>query len=309
LRCAGTSLPIDLVYKANIVQNTGFDWSGIDLVVSTGNPSANNERPVMNPWYIDYYQPPVPYYGYAAEKRAMAPAAATRNIYADEMVAEEGLMPEAPAVPYEVSRNVNQMAVEYDIKIKQDIPADGKEHIVPVMDYELPATYTYHSVPKLDQHAFLLAKVGDYGEFGLLPGQSNIFFEGTYVGRTYLNPEVTSDSLIISLGRDDQISVKRMVLKDFTSSKVIGINKKETKAFETVIRNNKKIPVEIEILDQVPISMNKDIVVEAEEMEGASYSADYGRVLWKLKLAPGESKKLKLVYSVKYPKDKQVSGI
>ena len=216
---------------------------------------------------------------------------------------------EAAPVPYQVEQVSNQMATEYEIKVKQDIPADGKQHIVPIKDFDLPASYTYHTVPKLDQHAFLLAKIGDYGQFDLLPGQSNIFFEGMYVGQTYLNPQVTSDSLIVSMGRDDGISVRRNTLKDFTSTRIVGTNKKELKGYEIILRNNKKIPITIEVLDQVPISQNKDIVVEIEEMEGARYTADYGKLLWKINLAPGESKKLRFVYSVKYPKDKQVSGI
>ena len=307
LRCSGTSVPIDLLYKANVFQNTGFDWKGVELVISTGNPTVNNERPVLNPWYVDFYQP-LPETGYNAYKSTMAAPSRAMNIYADESIANMELEEAAP-VPYQVEQVTNQMATEYEIKTEQDIPADGKQHIVPIKNFELPASYTYHTVPKLDQHAFLLAKVGEYGKYDLLPGQSNIFFEGMYVGQTFLNPETTGDSLIVSLGRDDAISVKRNILTDFTSTRIIGTNKKQLKGHEIIIRNNKKQSVEIEVLDQVPISQNKEIVVEIEEMEGASYTPEYGKVLWKLELAPGESKKIRFVYSVKYPKDKQVGGI
>jgi uncharacterized protein (TIGR02231 family) len=307
IRCAGTNKPLNLLFKANVAQTTGYDWSGVDLIISTGNPSANNERPIMNPWYIDFLQPVVT--GYSAYERAAPKAAASRNMMmlSDESAAipEESM----PEVPYEVNETTNQMAVEYEIKIKQDIPSDGKEHIVPINNLELPASYAYHTVPKLDPHTFLLARVADYNQYNLLPGTTNIFFEGMYIGQTYLNPEVTGDTLLLSLGRDDRIKIERAMLTDFTSSKVIGANKKVLKGYETSIRNNKTIPITIEVLDQVPISQNKDIVVEIEEMSGAQYTADYGKLLWKYDIAPGESRKIKLVYSVKYPKDKQVSGL
>lgn len=308
LRCAGTATPIDLVYKANVFQNTGFDWTGVDLVISTGNPTVNNERPILNPWYINFYVPPPVVSSSSYKKSDAAPARAMMNVYAEDTETAMEFK-EAPPVPYQVDQVSNQMATEYQIKIKQDIPADGKQHIVPIKNFELPASYTYHTVPKLNQHAFLLAKVGDYGQFDLLPGQSNIFFEGMYVGQTNLNPQVTGDSLIVSMGRDDAISVKRNMLKDFTSTRIIGTNKKELKGYEIILRNNKKLPVTIEVLDQVPISQNKDIEVEVEEMEGAKYSADYGKVLWKFDLKPGETKKIRFVYSVKYPKDKQIAGL
>ena len=137
----------------------------------------------------------------------------------------------------------------------------------------------------------------------------NIFFEGMYIGRTYLNPEVTSDSLIISLGRDDRISVKRTMLKDYTSKKIVGSNKTELKGYEITLRNNKNQAVSLEVLDQIPLSKNKEIEVKVEEISGATYNADFGRLLWDVDLSPGESKKIRLVYSVKYPKDKQISGL
>jgi uncharacterized protein (TIGR02231 family) len=307
IRCSGTSKPLDLLYKANVYQTTGYDWNGVDLIISTGNPTANNDRPVLNPWYIDFMQMAV--VGYGAEKRSGGMPGAAMNMYMEADASMDLKEEVAAPVPYQVVETTNQMAVEYEIKIKQNIPTDGKEHIVPISSFELPAVYTYHSVPKLDPHAFLLAKVADYNQFNLLPGQTNIFFEGMYVGQTYLNPEVISDSLVVSMGRDDRINVKREILKDFTSSKVIGSNKKETKGYELIIRNNKTIPVSIEILDQVPLSQNKEIEVEIEEMSGAQYIADYGRLLWKYDLTPGETRKIRFIYSVKYPKDKQVNGI
>jgi uncharacterized protein (TIGR02231 family) len=260
----------------------------------------------MNPWYIDFYQPPVAMPGQYQRSAKAAPAMQSNMLLMEESVGDE--MEAMAPIPYEVSEVANQMTSEYVIEVKQDIPADGKEHMVPIRNIELPARYSYHTAPKLDQHAFLIARVGTYGQYNLLPGRTNIFFEGMYVGQTYLNPEATADSMVLSMGRDDRINIKRNVLTDITSTKTIGPNKKVVKAYEIILRNNKSINVEIEVLDQLPLSRNKDIVVEAEEMDGAVYNSDYGRLMWKLNLAPSETKKIRLSYSVKYPKEKQVRG-
>lgn len=308
LRCKGTDEPIDLVYKANVSQSTGYEWSSIDLAISTGNPTANNERPILNPWFIDFLSPVVVGYG---TRQKMAPEISTSNV----LLMEESDMEKSefkskqPPVPYQVMQTTSEMAIEYAIKVKQDIPSDGKEHIVPISNFELPASYSYHTVPKLDQHAYLLARIGDYNQYNLLPGQANIFFEGMYIGRTNLNPQITSDSLVISMGLDDRVSIQRNILKDFTSQKVIGANKKELKGYELILRNNKNQPVKLEVLDQVPIPRNKEIEVEIVEIGDANYTPDYGKVLWNIDLLPGETKKIRFIYSVKYPKDKQLSGI
>jgi hypothetical protein len=72
------------------------------------------------------------------------------------------------------------------------------------------------------------------------------------------------------------------------------------------IKNNKNTAIEIELLDQYPISKNSQIEVTLEDANGATVTTEYGKLLWKLKLQPNESRKIKLVYTIKYPKDKQV---
>lgn len=86
------------------------------------------------------------------------------------------------SMSFEVTEVESQMATEFQIEAKQDIPADGKPHVVPISIYELPATYKYNVIPKLDQHAFLLANIGEYNQYDLLPGNTNLFFEGMFIG-------------------------------------------------------------------------------------------------------------------------------
>ena len=57
------------------------------------------------------------------------------------------------------------------------------------------------------------------------------------------------------------------------------------------------------IEDQIPVSSNKEIVVEKVEDSGAQCKEDTGAIRWILKLNKGETKKLSLKYSVKLPKD------
>ncbi len=296
--------PIELIYKANVYQNTGYDWNDVKLTISTGNPMTNNNRPVMRPVYVDFYRPVVAarsYSSYKKEKSAGAPAQMEQlsNMAMD--------FEEDKAPVYDVTINENLMNAEYEINISQDIPSDGKEHLVEIQTYNLPANYLYHSVPKLSSGAFLLAKIADYGKYNLLSGTANIFFEGMYVGQSFIDMNTTTDSLLVSLGKDEKISVKRVQMNDLTSKKFIGTNTKETKAFEIIARNNKNAPIQLEILDQIPISRNKDIEVEIEEKSNAEYHEDYGKLKWKSNIPPSTTKKLRLVYTIKYPKDKDIS--
>jgi uncharacterized protein (TIGR02231 family) len=307
VRAKAADEPLQLIYKANVFQSTGINWDKIQLTVSTGNPTANTNRPVLYPWYIDFS------HSWGNDKIiSKQKAMATENLYqrsmAPEVIADEEVMEEAAIIPYTVEETTNRMSAEYKIDIEQDIPSDGKPHMVAMQEYELNSSFTYHCVPKLDRSAYLLAKIADYGQFNLLPGQSNLFFEGMYLGQSYLNPVTTVDSMLLSLGQDDKINIKRTQLQDFTSKQVVGSNVKESRAFEISVRNNNTFDIEIEVLDQLPISKQKEIEVKPIEIDGAKYDANYGSLLWTLKLKPGETKIVKFSYSVKYPKDTTISG-
>lgn len=306
VRVSSADKPINLVYKANIYQTTGYSWNKTNLTISTGNPTANNNRPTMYPWYIDFIQPVI-LYKEQTLKRAQPSMqnAAQRAFVVDD--AEPAPILNELSMGYSVVESSNSIAAEYRIEVPQEIPSDGKQHLVAIKEYELNSKFTYHAIPKLDKSAFLIAKVADYGKYNLLPGQSNLFFDGMYIGQSYLSPVTTIDSMLLSLGRDEKIIIKRNELKDLTTEQVIGANKKVTKAIEISVRNNNSFTIEMDLMDQVPLSKQKDIEVKLEDLGGAKHDADYGSLLWNMEIKPGETQKLKFVYSVKYPKDQNVN--
>jgi uncharacterized protein (TIGR02231 family) len=295
--------PMNLKYKANVYQNTGYEWKDIQLSISNGNPAQNNERPILNPLYVNFYSAPLAIQsGRSGQFKNMAYAESMPE--SDDLADYDEEIAEAPA--YVVNVNENQITTEYAIQNKQSIPSDGKYHLVAIDDISLDANYQYHSVPRLDQGAFLLAKIYDFGKYHLSTGMANIFFEDMYIGQTQLNPNVSSDTLLVSLGRDNGINVQRTQLNDLTSTKFIGANKTQTYAYEIIVKNNKSKAITIDLLDAIPISQNSDIEVELLESSEAEYIKEYGKVSWKLSLAPGQSKNIRFTYSIKYPKNQSI---
>ena len=95
-------------------------------------------------------------------------------------------------------------------------------------------------------------------------------------------------------------------MKEYCNKKLIGNVTKETFAYEIVVKNNRKTPVQIDVEDQLPISTQSDIIVDAEEISKAQYDSKTGKLTWTFLLQPGEVKKIALSYSVKYPKNTNV---
>lgn len=213
-----------------------------------------------------------------------------------------------PKVKKEIAATavVKQTTLEFSVDEPYTIKSDGKNQTVDMVAYELPATYQYYAVPKLDTDAFLKAEVTDWEAYNFLAGEANLFFEGKFIGKTVLDTRNVKDTLNISLGRDKNIVITREKVKDLSSKQFIGSNRKELAGFEIKVRNKKQQPVNIIIEDQVPVSTNKEIVVDLLESSKADHNQVSGILRWKLELQPGDSEEMNLKYEVKYPKDQRL---
>ena len=178
-----------------------------------------------------------------------------------------------------------------------------------IQNHTLKADYEYGVAPKLDKDAFLLATITGWEGLSLLPGESNVYFEGTYVSKSFIDPNNTADTLRLSLGRDKRVVVKREQLKDFTKTQSFGGKTTKTYAYEVSLRNTKSEVVNVTVEEQVPISNNKDITVELLDKGGAKYTTRDGKLKWVISLKPNETKKVVYKFEVKYPKDKNISGL
>jgi uncharacterized protein (TIGR02231 family) len=306
LRAADVNSPISFAYRAKVYQSTGNDWNDVNLTISTGNPNNGGQAPMLYPWYVNMYDPqPRPRPQYKLEgKAAGAPSVAYDS---DAEYAKKEDM--AVYADQYISVQSNAVNMEFKISMPYDIPSDNQQYDVVMQTETLKATYQYVTTPKLDTDAFLRAQIVDWAQYALLPGESNIFFKGTFVGKGYIDPALANDTLTLSLGRDRGILVKRDQIKDFCKTNIMGNKQETTKAYEITIQNNKKQSVELVIEDQVPISQNGEVEVQIEELSGAVIDEATGKVIWKVNLAAGESLKKQLRFTVKYPKKKFISGL
>jgi len=190
---------------------------------------------------------------------------------------------------------------QYEIDLPYTIPADNKDYSVQIKEYKVPAIYEYSTAPRAITSAFLQANIVNWDEFNLMSGQANLYYEGTYLGNSYIDAKSVEDTMKISLGNDQSIIVKHERIKDFKSKKFLSSSVKESFGWEISIRNNKKEKITINVADQYPISTDKEITVELLESSGATIDEKKGTLTWKTDINPQETKKFVIKYTVKYP--------
>ncbi|MEN9335931.1 MAG: hypothetical protein RLZZ500_918, partial [Bacteroidota bacterium] len=234
LRANSIKDPIQLLYKAQVWQTTGIDWKKIKMSLSSGNPNQSNEAPLQEAWFLRYQDnriQEVVVQGYRAMSNSYTKndAAKKEYKYSDTTYADGDY---DRGIDDYTQISESQLNVNFDIDIPYDVLSNGKMHSVSLKEIQIPATYKFYSAPRLEKEAYLLAKIDNYGQYNLLPGEANIVFEEMNVGKTFINPEQTGDTLSLSMGRDKKISIKREKVVDKSGTKFLSSYKEQTFTYD-----------------------------------------------------------------------------
>lgn len=133
-----------------------------------------------------------------------------------------------------------------------------------------------------------------------------ILKQSFYLGQSNLNTKSAGDTLNISLGRDQSIIVERTKIKDFAKKSFLSGNTTETNAYAISIKNNKNLPVHVNVQDHIPVSSNKSIEVFDFEAKSGSIHPESRIVTWNLQIKPKTEQIVELRYSVKRPSNQSV---
>ena len=311
LRTNGADKGVLLTYKGNVKQYTGVDWNNVKITLSTGNPKQNFNIPELNQWILeDYYN-----FKKKLSQKNIDLANSNTTLFASPNVTNNGITSYAWSTDdteeekdlkftYDYTKiEQNMIQAEFEIKLPYTIPSDNKNHMVSVNQKELPTHYVYKTVPKVDPTAFLTARVSGWEEMNLLPGNATIYFDGTYIGQTYLNTGVVSDTLELSLGQDKNVFVKRIKSKEKSKEKMLDNDRLYTFNYDIFIRNGNNKSIAIEIIDQLPTTKNQKIKIEADELNGAQLDESTGKLVWKETIKSRDNKKITFGYNIKSPKE------
>jgi uncharacterized protein (TIGR02231 family) len=280
------SKPIVLKYKARIYNDTEIAWQNVKVLLSTGDISMNATRPYLTTWNLNYTTGGNE--GWTNSKAL-------------------GYFSGADTVTSEKDITVSELNKIFTVDMVQSIPADGEPFHISLQSETMQASFEYLTIPKMESSVFLLAKVTGWERLNLIDGAANIYYGNSFIGESAINTQQIGDTLELSLGRDNQIIVDRSKVEDKGNTPSIGGKRSESFIYEIQVKNNRKIPVSIRVLDQIPVSQEKDITVEASDISGAGLDALSGRLLWLKNLNAGETVKYRIAFSVKYPKNKKVA--
>lgn len=287
--------------RANIYQNTGVNWDQAKVTLSTAQPIQGQQIPKVHPWVLRFLEEGI-------DRRFGADAMQSNRVYELAEVETVSISKRVSSKQEIASAVDNLTSREFRINHPVSIKGADGTSVVTIENFTMQGDYRYFAVPKYNPNVFLTAYVTDWEKHNLLPANANLYLGGDFVGSSFINPQQDTDSLHLPFGKDDGVVVKRERITDVTSRSFIGRFKTVEMGIQIQIRNNKRVPIQLTLKDQVPIASNSDIEIKVNEISNAAHSKDTGELSWDFALAPGERKTIIIKYSVKYPKNRRLAN-
>jgi len=310
----GNTNMVQLKQLATIQQQSGLDWKDASIILSTATPNQNSIKPQLPIWYI--YNQQV-YYNeqYKRVPRAQNNQASGSKQTDEAKGALSGagslVMDDAEDMSLYTTISQNILLTEFELKLKYNIPNDGQKHYVAIQNKDLPAKYFFSAVPKLDTKAFLMAQITGWEDLNLIPGNAKIYFDGNLAGTTAINPDITSDTMLLNMGRDNSFVIHKRRLKDESKERIIHDEVIKTYTYEVIIKNTKAISLNMRVEDQIPLVQQglTDVKVVLKDGDGAKFNDQTGKLSWDYKLNAKESKKIVFSFEVHSPKGRVLAGL
>jgi uncharacterized protein (TIGR02231 family) len=204
------------------------------------------------------------------------------GIAADGTSAEEDTMdysedeatittPDAALLFEESSFSDSGLTTTYDVPtLKTLAPASSTtKHKIARIDFK-SVVFSHILIPKLKASAFLKARLRNASKIALLKGPAGLTLDGSFMGQSTIPRCSAGDSFTLPLGVDPTISVS--YAKPTVRRSQSGIFSKEDcevyTRMATVTNTKHNTAVELQVLDQVPISEDERLRIEIVSPRG-----------------------------------------
>lgn len=307
----GKASKIELVRRAAVVQSTTEDWTDVALTLSTARPVGATAAPNIDPQLIDSYDTgrAANYSRSANQLAAPAPSSEAVGEVADAAKDEITELKKAKQIEAEIETAGFQAL--YVIPGRVSVDNTGTAKNVRIATSSLDAKLSIRAVPKLDPNAYLTAAFTLNGESPLLPGPVMLFRDGVFMGQGDLPLLSPGEETRLGFGADDLVKVKRVEVKRQRGEEgLITTSNTDIRAYDITVKNLHGFVIPVTILDQMPYSMQEDIVVETLSGMTPATIKDFekkrGVLAWNFDLEPKAENVLKHGFKVTWPENMDV---
>jgi len=255
-----------------------------------------------------------PSYDYLMEKEKYGKSEKKMKSKSMKSKTEEVICHPEPVLPEKediVDVNQTGICATFTISRPCTVHSDSKPHRVTIANIPLETKLEYVVVPSMSLSAYLKAVTENISPFTLLGGKISVFIDNFFVSTTSLKLTSPGERMELYLGIDGSIKVEYVSVPQRHGQRSRVLQKMKTKTVSqiTTIKNNKDIPVQLSILEQLPVTSDptkiKINILETTEPDHILTERN-NLIRWDFILAPREEKKIPYDYEIEYSHDKHI---
>lgn len=276
-----------------ISQDSGEDWLGVKLTLSTARPAGQNAPTQLLPWQQVIIGENERGSLYDSRKvGAPAPAAAEAGGIAPVIVEDAAVEMAGAIVTYVYPTRVDLRTGVEDLRLSLD-------------SLTLTPKVRAVAVPMRDMNAYVVAETRNSTPEILLPGSATLWLDGQMVGQAYLPLVAANDKTDIGFGPIDGLVLTRKV--PTRSEGDTGVLSRSTQLDEKAILTIENLTAEdwpIRVLDQVPYSEQADLVIKyaaSPKPTVENVDDERGVLAWDFDIAKGTKQVIELNYRMTWP--------
>jgi uncharacterized protein (TIGR02231 family) len=301
---AGGAEPmVELIRRADIVQNTGEDWTDVQLTLSTSRPSGGTDAPTVGAAQVGVFN--------HNARFDMTPAAEA----ADAVGIAGALAPQPPPIAnVQAIADFGDFKADYIIPIPVSVESGGGSRSVQIATETADARLFVEAAPRFSEQAYLTAAFSIDSSAPILAGRVTLFRDDAYVGTGSLAFANPGEEIELGFGPDDLVWVTwRLVDRSGGQRGLLTRIDFEEIEYLATIENNHTRAIEITIVDRVPFSEDERIVVDVLPQSTEPTEEDIdgrrGVVSWTYEYEAGEIREITNAYVISWPADLNVFGV
>lgn len=307
---------LQLVQYGEVRQGTGEDWSQATLTLSTARPARTTVLPQLEAWFVDFVELARLQEGALSSSElrnlqdAMQKGVAGGQAPAGEPAEPEAMMPATAGTAQVVA---GEFAAEYRIPGESAVPSDNEPHKFVIAERALAAKLAVRTAPKIAPEAHLYGEIAFTGEAPWLPGPVALFRDNAFVGTTGIGILRPGETFKLAFGPDDRVRVSyRLETGERSREGLINKDRRIERRYLIEIANHHARPMEITVLDQLPVARDERIEVELLRATTKPSAQDFddrkGVLAWTDSYAANEERQIRFAYAVTYPEGQTLPG-
>ncbi len=267
--------------EAAVWQNTGEDWSEVELRFSTARSTQRAEPPLLADDWLQVQR--------RQEKKVSVQVR-------EQVIATTGEGAASGGLPGVDDGGETRLL---EAQVKTTVVSDGLMRRVPIFGLSAPAEVDLVCCPEIEPLVHLRARQVNSGKQPILAGPVDLLRASGYVGRSQVGFVAPGERFALGFGSEDGLRVRREDWSEQERSKLTG-RQSITRHVTLFLSNLDDQPASFEVQERIPVSEIDKVKVEIDgkKTKPQAKADDQGIVAWKVTVPAHGTERIELVYGL-----------